>query len=246
MYYPDDIILNKHAHVSDLAISIEKKIYETKEKEEVNLESQVMQERAHEQERENLVPKAAYCNKNYVAKYNTDYYQNILLDNRVDYSDYSLVKDLDDMLPNNLSFIYDEKVDGVLIITVGEELFIKTRNIKIKGTIYHRHDPEPKNASSNYYLATGICGKHLPLDKQLLIIKNTKKSFLMDVWQCHKALNYDILRDYFLSQKEKKEYLTSFREENTYKVFRKKWIKWDVDNEEIEEFYEKCMNIVSK
>ena len=37
-----------------------------------------------------------------------------------------------------------------------------------------------------------------------------------------------------------------FSEENTYKVFRKKWIKWDVDNEEIEEFYEKCMNIVSK
>ena len=245
-YYPDDIILNKHAHVSDLAISIEKKIYETKEKEEVNLESQVMQERAHEQERENLAPKAANCEKTFISTYETDYYLKELKSNYIIYSDYSLTESLDNMLPNNLSFIYDEKENGVMIITVGEELFIKTRNIKIKGTIYHRHDPEPENVSSNYYLATGICGKHLSLDKQLLIIKNAKKYFLMDVWQCHKALNYDILRDYFLSQKESKDYLASFKEENTYKIFKKKWIKWDVDNEEIEEFYEKCMNIISK
>jgi hypothetical protein len=131
------------------------------------------------------------------------------------------------------------------IITIAESFFIRAREYKVEGQIKHRYDPEPKKAGAAYYLALGICGHRLALDKQLLIIKELKdKTELLKILQCLHVLKYDILKDFFISKLDNAEYLHNFVKTTNYDIFLKRWVRWQIKSNKLKAYWNICVNII--
>ena len=130
------------------------------------------------------------------------------------------------------------------IITIAEELLIKSRN-RIKCDFRHRHEEIPIGSKANYILALGICGRHLTLDEQLLIIKKLPdKDALIKIAHCFKVLQYDILLDYLNSYFDSITYLANFTRD--YEVFLRRWVLWPIKLDVIYKYWQRCLKIIQK
>jgi hypothetical protein len=91
----------------------------------------------------------------------------------------------------------------------------------------------------------GICGRHLALHEQLLIIKKlASKVSLIRLAYCFKVFQYDILEDYFISNLNAKYYLKRFTAITTYEIFLSKWIRWPISSDISLHYWEKCLELI--
>ena len=130
------------------------------------------------------------------------------------------------------------------IITIAEYLLLQVRNFSFLNEVYFRYSPAPINANASFFLAQGLCGKHLALHEQLMVItlarSKTDKANLLRLSICFNTLQYDMIVDFLNSSLSGQEYLNNFVTAG-YTAFLDRWVRWQTSLPKLKQYWKQCV-----